>query len=166
MDAINKITNYFKLIAEEHLQIRQFHVGEDYEMNDSNVAYPILRLLTPFDITYPQGLGSMTVGFSIGVYSNQSFDQYGNSTPTTEYHLDDQVNQLNYCMNILNSILERIEDETENHGWQFSNLNNLLATTQTRVANDDLSGVECRLTLDVPCTNLSWQHYFKPDDKC
>lgn len=159
MNTIRRVVDYFARVASESTKIKDFRIGESFQTNQDFQRYPILFLRLPFNYNYVRSKGWVTISITLSVYTNVSRDEYGNTTATNEYYFDDDINQLNDCANILNSIIQRLEDDAHKENWVFASPDNVRVDTVSNVYNDDLQGVECTLTLLVP-NQCDYEGYF------
>lgn len=158
---LKEIIDLLKDISIAHPDINSFHTGLNFEHNDSNINYPALRLIFPYDLKYKQENRVMEYTFNMTLFVNDLKEEILDSTKlvNTNYMIQDsQLNEVELkdenklrdrALGIMNNVLqtliqyERCEDYFEVTDYKIKALE--------RANNDFVTGV--RLTITVRTDN-------------
>ena len=159
-DVIKEIVDYMRYLAKSHTKIKGFLVGEMYELNNSNIVYPLLHLGFPMDMEpFEDRNGEkLRLRFQVGVYSNIIEDEFGNSIIINEdsvpiiYNeidstdLKPQDKLLRNCMRYISHLIAKTKDDFEK-GLINGTLSSSPFRNVERVNNDDVYGAVTTLEL-------------------
>ncbi len=165
-----QLFEYLQQLAQKHIYIHGFLIGERYEENKTNINYPLMQVLIPSEQSFVGGnnLKSLSINISLRFSANGWID-FNNLEPIykqiskfTEDDLDINaipVNNTNKLQdlelnkliitqqfNIANNIIAKISNDFDNGDSPFQ-LTSYRVNTFTREADDDVNGVEVNLTL-------------------
>ena len=92
------IIAYFRKLARQHVEVKSFAVGEEYEVNDfDNITYPLIWLELPFESSIVDFLNpdSISVTFNLHSMTNIIKNKFGNDVQVTESMISKSTNQIN-----------------------------------------------------------------------
>jgi hypothetical protein len=171
-DLMVQLLNYLQQLAQKHLYIQGYLLGERYEENTTTINYPLMQVILPLNSAFVSGNNLKTLSFSLSLrftangyiefkqVSNGIEPIYKQISKFTEDSLDSTVGktdqlqdlELNKLIitqqfNIANNIIAKISNDFDNGDSPFQ-LTSYRVNTFTRESNDDVNGVEVNLTLE------------------
>ena len=168
-DLMSQLVSYIQQLAQKHLYVNGFFLGERYNENVTNIRYPLVQMILPVDSSIISGTALPTLQFSIqlrftangyldfssGDLTNPVLKQISRQSETlnidyTTKTLDIEKNKLIIFQqfNIGNNFLAKIREDYNNGDSPFQ-LASYSIRTVTREANDDVNGVVLDLGLSV-----------------
>lgn len=169
---VQELIEYFRSLANTHQDIQCFRTGENYELNESGLSYPLLFLNTDFNFQFESERTLLEsedlviqTRISVLVLSQENYDE----RPSNEIKFVEQTKQnqdLNTTFTILNQIVCKVvQDLNDNflNGWQL--LANNGGTSLKRIINDDCDG--WYIDLRIKCNNevrCDFENYFGEDE--
>lgn len=169
---ITNLIEYLKNMANDHIEIQGFVTGEEYEQNHSLRVYPLLWMKLPVRSVIDQAADTMTLEFTLGVYSNTIKDADGNIYIIREDNVTTPNNQIDYVgiiaqdmlmdntFAIMSQVLSKMMYDIEEGLLALRMTSNALNTVE-RYSNDDVYGTECLISIVVPNPyKCNLQNYF------
>lgn len=156
---LNEIIEMFKDISVAHPEINSFHTGLNFEHNDSNIQYPALRMVFPYDLTYKQDNRVMEYTFKLTLFVNDVKDTIMDSSKylNTNYLIQDSVldesiepltdeNKMrDRALGIMNNVLETLKEQE--NCKSYLDITNYKIKALERKNNDFVTGVSLTFTL-------------------
>lgn len=168
-DLMVQLLNYLQQLAQKHLYIQGYLLGERYEENTNNINYPLMQVILPLNSGFVSGnnLKSLSINISLRFTANGWID-FNNLDPIykqiskySEDFITDNLNNTNKLQdlelnkliitqqfNICNNIIAKISNDFDNGDSPFQ-LKSYNISTFTRESDDDVNGVEVNLTLET-----------------
>ena len=152
-DVIDEVVSYMRYLAQSHIKIEGFLIGEGYELNNSNITYPLLYLQFPLDVEpFEDRNGEkIRLRFQVGVYTNKIEDEFGNSVIIREDSVSIPYNEINStelkpqdklvrnCMRYMSHLIAKTKRDFEN-GPINGTLSSSPFRTAERLNDDDVYG--------------------------
>ena len=140
---LNDIVRAFSDIAERHLQIKTFFIGQEFDLGNNTARHSILAI-NPVAAVMPKnenGYSSYTVDIDIRVYDLVNKD-LGNEQEV----MSDSLETLKDVVTELNTHPYYIESD-------FNLINDVSFEPARGVFDSDLTGWECTMTIEAPNRN-------------
>lgn len=172
-DLMVQLLNYLQQLAQKHIYIQGYLLGERYEENTNNINYPLMQVILPMNSAFVSGNNLRSLSFSLSLRFSANgyieFDKLSNTTEPiykqiskySEDFITDNLNNTNKLQdlelnkliitqqfNICNNIIAKISNDFDNGDSSFK-LTSYNISTFTRESDDDVNGVEVNLTLET-----------------
>jgi hypothetical protein len=152
---ITDIIEYFRRLANEHRQVACYRTGEAYELNETELSYPLLFLNTDFTTSFSSTADLIdgeyvfvTFRLSVITKSREAYDAKPDNQIKMIGQSTKQDADLALTHQILNQIVTRaMADFNEDYlnGWILTGDNGGIALK--RIINDDCDGWNVDLTI-------------------
>lgn len=172
-DLMVQLLNYLQQLAQKHIYIQGYLLGERYEENTTTINYPLMQVILPLNSGFVSGNNLKTLSFSLTLrFSANGYIEFSKVSTSiepiykqiskfTEDSLDSNIGktdklqdlELNKLIitqqfNICNNIIAKISNDFDNGDSSFK-LTSYNISTFTRESDDDVNGVEVNLTLET-----------------
>lgn len=169
---IKNLVEYYRSLANRHQNVACYKTGENYELNQSGLSYPLVHLNTDVLTSYSSTDGLLdaeyvfvTFRLSVITFSREAYDKtYGNEIKlqgtTTKQNLD-----LDATHKILSELVAKsVEDFNENFDFGFLLTDRNGGTSLKRIINDDCDGWYVELQIKAHNTVIcTYQDVFGSD---
>lgn len=155
-----EITKTLRDLADRHVEINGFYTGLNFEVNDSVIQYPALRMIFPYSLIPLEDEDELSITFKLTMLVNSVDYETGSMSYEVNTNYDNQQDTLNEidsdivdetllrekALQIMAQYLEglrMLEDELE----YFVLADNYTINSEERVNNDKVTGVSVDITL-------------------
>lgn len=156
---LSQILEIFKAISVKHPMIESFHTGLNFEHNDSNIIYPALRVVFPFDAVISNDNRAISYTFNLTIFVNEAEKPIGtyNSFENTNYNSQDAVldestgdlkdENLMRCsaLGIASQVLETLKEQKRK--YQAFEITSSKIKSLERKNNDFVTGTSLTFTI-------------------
>ena len=154
-----QIIDIFKDISVKHPEINSFYTGLNFEHNNSNIVYPALRLVFPYDavLTNDNQVINYTFDLTLYVndiketvdtsskYENTNFMVQNNTGDESLGNLVDENLMRDRALGIAAQVLQTIEEQEQR--YEYFSIGNPKLKALERANNDFVTGVSLKFTV-------------------
>ena len=169
------LINYLRKLARQHVEIKSFMIGEEYELDEfDNVQYPLLMLELPMSSSFTNVIepDRLEVSFNLHTLTNLVKDKNGNDRQVTEQMISKATNQISYtdlalqdqlmnnAFRILTVICSKIASDAAESNVTVDGMDipmvvsSISITNSERVTNKDCYRATAAITLIIENTYL------------
>ncbi len=133
MLTIKKIVDIFGSVSKQHVDIKQFDYGNNFDISvATDTTYPIVFLETPIQVNYPNDRKFKTLSFALNVLLKTEFD-----------NKKDSISAISIAEDITDAILSKITNDYKQE-FYITNVNGL---SLENFSDDQLGGMRTELTI-------------------
>jgi len=141
MITLNNINNIFEDIADNHLQVHEFFIGQDYDIAASKKMNHVLLVINPSGAVLPKtdnGYTTNTIDYNLKVVDLVSKD------------LSNQQEVLSDTHSIIKDVVIMLNQNPDFHEMSLNIIGDVNLNPLDGVFDTDVTGWETTLTIETP----------------